>query len=123
MRGRGVAPCRQDVYPMCAFVAHPLEGRPAERVANRAAGGPGRARLFAAGLGERANFAREGDLCGPTDGVIAVANESRGPGARGKGMSVREAGKMGGEARKTQLGPQGYSQMGKKGGETVARER
>jgi len=39
------------------------------------------------------------------------------------GMSVREAGKLGGQARKNQLGPQGYSEMGKKGGETVARER
>ena len=37
--------------------------------------------------------------------------------------SVREAGRLGGQARKSQLGQDGYSQMGKKGGQTVSRER
>ena len=31
-------------------------------------------------------------------------------------MSVREAGKKGGEARKQQLGPEGYKTMGQRGG-------
>jgi general stress protein YciG len=38
---------------------------------------------------------------------------------QGSGMTVREAGKMGGEARKEQLGPQGYSELGHKGGQRV----
>jgi general stress protein YciG len=52
-----------------------------------------------------------------------VANEENEGRGRSSGMSVREAGKLGGEARKSQLGQSGYSEMGKKGGQTVARER
>lgn len=38
-------------------------------------------------------------------------------------MSVREAGKMGGNKVKQEYGPEFYSQIGKKGGETVSKNR
>lgn len=47
---------------------------------------------------------------------------ARKPGTKG-GMTVREAGSVGGQARKAQLGSAGYAALGRKGGEKVASER
>ena len=38
---------------------------------------------------------------------------------QGGGMTVREAGKKGGQARKQELGSSGYAALGRKGGEAV----
>lgn len=46
-----------------------------------------------------------------------------GSGSRSGHMSVREAGQMGGEVRKEQLGPEGYANLGRQGVEALRERR
>lgn len=56
------------------------------------------------------------DTAGGSGNKRGSRNRHRHDGGNG-GMSVREAGRMGGQTRREQLGPAGYSELGKLGGE------
>jgi general stress protein YciG len=52
---------------------------------------------------------------------VALSQVQPEPG--GEPMTLREAGRRGGQTTKARYGPEFYSKIGAKGGETVARER
>ena len=49
-----------------------------------------------------------------------ASNDQQGQGRSAGEMSVREAGRRGGQARREQLGPDGYAALGRKGGQATA---